>query len=134
MSQLLQRDLKRLEGVHPDLVRVVERARDKISFFVVEGLRSIETQRANVARGASQTMNSRHLTGHAVDLCPWLDRNGNNVVDQDEVNWSDIASFRVVADKMKEAAAEEGVPIEWGGDWKSFYDGPHFQLPRSTYP
>ena len=60
----------RLEGVHPDLVRVVERAIEltEVDFTVLEGLRNVSRQKELVAAGASQTMNSRHLTGHAVDL------------------------------------------------------------------
>ena len=131
---LLARDILRLQGVHPHLVAIVIAARARMPFIVVEGLRTAERQQQMVAEGKSQTMRSRHLTGHAVDLCPWKDRNGNRVVEQSEIDWSDIPSFRHVADEMKAAADALGYPIEWGGDWRSFYDGPHFQLPRAEYP
>lgn len=113
----------KLEGVHPDLVAVVERAIELTSqdFSVGEGLRSIERQRELLSAGKSTTMNSRHLTGHAVDLFPY------------PVNW-DWGYFYPIADAMKQAAEELNVPIEWGGDWKKFPDGPHFQLPWGTYP
>lgn len=112
-----------LEGVHTDLQRVVERAieiTDK-DFTVIEGLRDIERQRELVNTGKSTTMNSRHLTGHAVDIAPW------------PISW-EWEGFYPIADAMKTAADELGVSLEWGGDWKSFPDGPHFQLSRKAYP
>ena len=120
------RSLQRLEGVHPDLVDVVTRAIEltTIDFTVTEGLRTRERQAQLVAAGASKTMNSRHITGHAVDLAALLDG---------EIRW-DWPLYRRIADAMKEAAQELGVPIEWGGDWRTFKDGPHFQLPRAQYP
>lgn len=121
-----QRSLDRLKGVHPDLVRVVKRAitLSTQDFSVLEGLRTLARQKALVAAGASRTMNSRHLTGHAVDLGALL--NG-------KVAW-DWPLYARIAKAVKEAAKQEGVPIEWGGDWKSFKDGPHFQLPFASYP
>lgn len=123
MSDL--RNDHRLEGVHPDLVRVIRRAARNAPFnvSVIEGLRSIETQRRYVASGASKTMNSRHLTGHAVDLAP---------MDGDAVSWAWPLYYKL-APVVKQAAKDEGVPIEWGGDWK-FKDGPHWQLPFASYP
>lgn len=114
---------RKLKGVHPDLVRVVETAIliTPQDFTVLEGLRSMERQRQLYRSGASSTLNSRHLTGHAVDIAPW------------PISW-DWARFYPIAAAMKEAAKEEGVPLEWGGDWKSFKDGPHWQLPWRQYP
>ncbi len=119
------RSKKRLKGVHPDLVKVVERA-IKITncdFTVLEGLRSLERQRKLVTKGASKTMNSRHLTGHAVDLGAWVDG---------KVSW-DWSYYHRISDAMKMAARELDVDLEWGGDWKSFKDGPHFQLSWNRY-
>ena len=121
-----KRSRKNLEGVHPDLVRVVRRALEltEVDFVVVEGIRTLEKQRQYVESGASKTMNSRHLTGHAVDLIAWVDRT---------VNWS-LTYYEKIAAAMKEAGRELGIPVEWGGDWKTFKDGPHFQLPWKEYP
>ena len=126
MYRLGSRSKRHLKGVHPDLVRVVERAIQitDVDFTVLEGLRSIRRQRILVRRGASQTMNSRHLTGHAVDLGAWVNR---------KVSW-DWKYYYKIAKAMRQAAKQETVPIEWGGNWKRFKDGPHFQLPRSLYP
>jgi peptidoglycan L-alanyl-D-glutamate endopeptidase CwlK len=123
---LTARDRKRLEGVHPDLVRVVERASlGKVRFIVTEGLRTMERQAQLAREGRSQTMRSRHLTGHAVDLA---------VLDDDgKARW-DAPAYRALAAEVKAAAATEGVSVEWGGDWRSFFDGPHFQLPWASYP
>ncbi|WP_199085482.1 M15 family metallopeptidase [Bosea sp. ASV33] len=127
MFALTPADEQKLVGVHPRLVAVVRRAAQAspMRFRVVEGLRSIERQRELVASGASTTMNSRHLTGHAVDIAP-ADENG-------KISW-DWPLYRKLAPIMKAAAKAEGVPIEWGGDWKSFKDGPHWQLPFSQFP
>lgn len=126
MYSLGPRSKQRLTGVHPDLVKMVERAIKitDVDFTVLEGFRTPERQKALVQAGASQTMNSRHLTGHAVDLGAWVD---------DEVRW-DWPLYHKIAAAMKEAAKQVGVPLEWGGDWRTFKDGPHFQLPRKEYP
>ncbi|MCA3186937.1 MAG: M15 family metallopeptidase [Cupriavidus sp.] len=147
---------KRLQGVHPDLVRVVRRAYASLpkdlSFRVAEGLRSRERQAMLVDAGKSQTMNSRHLTGHAVDLAPLV----NNAV-----SW-DWEHFYPMADVVAEAAKHANVPLVWGGAWgrivqqwphgsskkaqdayvaarktaglRPFLDGPHFELDRNRYP
>jgi peptidoglycan LD-endopeptidase CwlK len=128
---LSARSLKRLEGVHPDLVRVVKRAIQitATDFMVVEGLRTVAQQRKNILSGASKTMRSRHLTGHAVDIAPMLDLDGDGDLD---VSWVQ-KHFTPLAVAMKQAAKEQGVPIEWGFDlWG--WDGPHFQLPWAKYP
>lgn len=129
---LSQRSLGRLTGVHPDLVRVVKTAikLSTVDFLVGEGLRSIARQKQLVAQGASTTMNSRHLTGHAVDLLALLDTDGDG---DKEVSWHWPSYYRI-AEAMKLAAKAEKVPLEWGGDWRTFKDGPHFQLPFAQYP
>lgn len=137
--QLSERDERRLIGVHPDLIKVVERAAElviapELKFFVLEGLRTQAQQVENVRKGVSQTLRSRHITGHAVDLMPWHDRDGDSIVDADEIDWKNLPSFKAVATLIKRAARDVSVPIEWGGDWRSFYDGPHFQLPEDEYP
>jgi peptidoglycan L-alanyl-D-glutamate endopeptidase CwlK len=124
MYKLSSKSLKKMEGVHPDLEAVVKRAIEitEQDFSVLEGLRSYERQRELVNKGASKTMNSRHLTGHAVDLVPY------GVPDM----W-DWEYYYPIADAMKDAAQELRVDLEWGGDWSSFKDGPHFQLSWRSY-
>jgi peptidoglycan L-alanyl-D-glutamate endopeptidase CwlK len=126
---------KRLFGVHPDLVRVVARAEELASiadmtFAVSEGLRTIERQKRLVAAGLSQTMHSRHITGHAVDLVMMVDLDGDGKL-EDRWDWPGASK---VAEVMKQAARDLNVPLEWGGDWVHFKDGPHFQLPKDKYP
>lgn len=120
------RSRSRLEGVHPDLVKVVERAIQltEVDFTVLEGMRTLARQKKLVAKGASKTMNSRHLTGHAVDIGAWVDGT---------VRWDWPLYYRL-ADAMKQAAKELDVDMDWGGDWKSFKDGPHYQLSWKSYP
>lgn len=117
------RSLERLQGVHPDLVKVVKRAIQitECDFTVLEGVRTKTRQAELVKSGASQTSNSRHLTGHAVDLGAWV--NGT-------VSW-DWKYYYQIEKAMKQASKELNIPIEWGGDWKSLKDGPHYQLPWS---
>ena len=132
--KLSDRSIARLEGVHPDLCRVVYRAAEIAmddEFIVTEGVRTVERQRTLVAKGASKTMRSRHIPasnkcgqGCAVDLAA--------VVDGD-VRW-DWPLYDRLAVLMKEAAKIEGVAITWGGDWLKFKDGPHFELSHKVYP
>ena len=123
---LSKRSLAKLEGVHPDLVRVVKRAIElsEIDFCVTEGVRTLERQAQLLKAGASRTMKSRHLTGHAVDLAAMMGG---------EIRW-DWPLYSKLALAMKKSANELDVPLEWGGDWKAFKDGPHFQLPWKEYP
>ncbi len=140
--KLSKRSLDKLTGVHPDLVAVVQRAisRSEVDFTVVEGLRDVERQRKLVKAGASKTMDSRHITGHAVDLAAWVGG---------QVRWDWPLYFKI-AEAMRTASVELGTPIRWGGTWGSltalqgpitqsvlhtqFADGPHFELPRAKYP
>jgi peptidoglycan L-alanyl-D-glutamate endopeptidase CwlK len=117
---LSKRSLSRLDGVDGDLVRVVKRAIQltEVDFTVLEGLRSEERQRELYEKGASQTMNSRHLIGQAVDLGAYVDG---------RVEWSWPLYYKI-AEAMKKAAEELGVRITWGGEWETFKDGPHFQV------
>ena len=126
MYTLGPRSKQRLKGVHPDLVKVVERAIEisTIDFTVLEGLRTPERQKALLEAGASQTLNSRHITGHAVDLGAWVDN---------QIDWS-WPLYHKIAAAMKDAATQEGVSIVWGGGWRTFKDGPHFELDRKVYP
>lgn len=121
-----QRSLSRLSGVHDDLVRVVKKAAamSDLDFTVLEGMRTLERQKQLFAQHATKTMRSRHLDGHAVDLAPML---------EGEVRWDWPLYFKL-ANVVKAAAQLESVPIEWGGDWRTFKDGPHWQLPWGAYP
>jgi peptidoglycan L-alanyl-D-glutamate endopeptidase CwlK len=126
-----KRSEQRLSGIHPDLVRVVRRALElsTIDFTIVEGLRTKKRQAQLVAAGASWTMNSRHLTGHAVDIAPVIGG---------VIRW-DWPPFHELARAMKEAAKELKIPIVWGGDWvwkkpgDAQPDGTHFELSRRHY-
>jgi peptidoglycan L-alanyl-D-glutamate endopeptidase CwlK len=120
----------KLARLHPDLVKVVRKA-DALgaTFRVGETTRSVEQQKKNIANGVSWTMRSRHLASkdgkaRAVDLLCLVDG---------KVTWS-WPPYHKLAEIVKQAAKECGVPIEWGGDWKKTKDGPHFQLPWKGYP
>lgn len=116
----------RLSTVKPELQAVVMKAFETVPFdvTVLEGVRTVERQKELVAKGASKTMNSKHITGDAVDLAPY------------PIDWNDKSRFNELARHMLNAASELGIKIRWGGDWnmdgdwkdESFYDGPHFEL------
>ncbi len=147
------RSRSELKGVHPDLVAVVERAIALTvqDFGVHDGIRTMAEQKKFVAAGVSKTLDSRHLTGHAVDLVPFI--NG-------QLRWEDQPIYKI-ADAVRMAAKELEIPIRWGGAWdvlltestdspeemvedyiarrkaagkKAFIDGPHYELPRDKYP
>lgn len=122
-----------MEGIHADLRMILDAAKQSspVDFDVIEGLRSIDRQREMVAKGASKTLNSRHLTGHAVDIWPIDPKTGRRARSDDALLWS---LLRPIAAAVKGEARRAAVPIVWGGDWKSFPDGPHFELARAEYP
>ena len=118
--KLSQRSLDRMKGVDERLVNVVKRAIEisEVDFMVTEGLRTKERQAQLVKAGASKTMNSKHLTGKAVDLA---------AVVGGQVRW-DWPLYNKIAVAMKRAAEILNVKIQWGGDWVTFKDGPHFEI------
>lgn len=121
--RLSNRSLSKLQGVHPDLVGAVKRAIEitEQDFSVIEGVRNIDRQRKLVAQGKSTTMNSRHLTGHAVDLAPY------------PLSW-DWEYFWPIVEAMQTAAEELGVELTSGAYWENFPDGPHHELSWEAYP
>lgn len=121
-----QRSLTCLNGVHPDLRRLAHEAlaRSEVDFVVTEGMRSVTRQKHLFNAGATRTMNSRHLTGHAIDVAAWV---------HGTIRW-DWPLYDRISKAFKDASLNIDVPIVWGGDWESFKDGPHFELPWSVYP
>ena len=124
LRKFSERSKAKLQGVDPRLVKVAEIAlqRSPFDFGITEGLRTAERQKQLVAEGKSQTLRSRHLLGRAIDFVVYI--NG-------KPNW-DLDNYQKVAQVFKQVAAEEGIEIEWGGDWKTFKDGPHIQLKDNT--
>lgn len=126
------KSLERLGTIHPDLARAIERAvrLSEVDIAILEGVRSLERQRKLLASGATKTLRSRHLPhardglARAVDIAPVVDG---------EVRW-DWPLYHRLAAVVKNAAVQENVPVEWGGDWRTFKDGPHWQLPWDKYP
>lgn len=149
--KLSARSLKALEGVHPDLVRVVRHTIEDspVDFVVIEGLRTKARQAELVKAGASQTMNSRHITGHAVDLAAWVGA----------IRW-DMGLYYQIAATVQKVSRYTGIPVRWGGAWvrldtatktpaqlvadyvasrrlagkKAFIDAAHWELPSGQYP
>lgn len=107
-------------------MKVIERAISisVIDFTVIDGMRTAAEAAENLAKGVSRTKRSRHLTGHAVDIAPF-------VRGKVSFDWKYVPRIAVA---MKQASHELGIPLEWGGDWQTFKDGLHFQLPWKQYP
>lgn len=126
ICRLSKRSLDRLQGVHPRLVAVVKEASalSPVDFMVTEGMRTKARQAALLRAGASRTITSRHLTGHAVDVAALV---------EGQVRW-DWPLYPRIAAAFKAAAARQGTAIIWGGDWASLRDGPHFELDRKAFP
>lgn len=151
--KLGDKSIKELKGVHPDLVAVVKRAIELTvqDFAVHDGKRTFEEQQRYLESGASQTLDSRHLSGHAVDLVPYIGG---------KLRWEWEPIYKI-AEAVRTAARELGTPLRWGGAWdvdftqsddnpedlvtdygarrrkagkKVFTDGPHFELPKGQYP
>lgn len=121
---LNDKSVQRMAGVDPRLVAVMGAAAAicPLQFIITEGLRTKERQAMLYEAGKSQTMNSEHLKGRAVDVCVLIDG---------KADWN-FKNYRVVACAVKAAARQLGVPVEWGGDWATLKDGPHFQVQRGA--
>lgn len=126
---------QRLRGVHPDLCRIMLHATQTPQpFIIVYGARTVEAEKIAVSTGHSTTMHSRHLPNAeglacAVDVCA-LDTHG-------QLDWAagrEAEVFGKIAEQVKASAADLHLPVEWGGDWHSFKDWGHFQLPWKDYP
>jgi len=120
---LTEKSLKRMAGVDPRLQSVIGAAAAicPLQFIVTEGVRTPERQAQLVQAGKSQTLRSEHIRGRAVDVAVIIDG---------KANWY-FSNYQIVAQAVKAASAQLNIPVEWGGDWKTFKDGPHFQLPKN---
>ena len=125
MYSFSQRSLERLKGVHPDLVKVMQASisDSPYDFGITEGRRTPERQQQLYKEGKSRTLNSRHLTGHAVDIAVFIGK---------DVSW-DFRYYDAVAEHIKKVAESLKIPIVWGGEWRGLVDGPHFELNRKQY-
>jgi peptidoglycan L-alanyl-D-glutamate endopeptidase CwlK len=128
--RLSDRSLSRLEGVHPDLVKVVKRAIEltPYDFGITEGVRDLERQKELLKDGKTTTLKSRHLiqddgNSHAIDFAVYV--NG-------KITW-EIGYYRKVVQAFMTAAIEEGVQINSGALWRTFVDGPHIELNINYY-
>ena len=117
---------KRLIGIHPKLAELIRKSsvNSPFAFVITEGLRTEARQKQLVAQGASRTMKSKHLTGHAIDFA---------VIIGGKADFH-FHLYEKVSTHMKKVAAKVGLTITWGGDWKSFKDGCHIELDPKKYP
>lgn len=126
MYKFSKRSKKNLAGLHPDLVKLMQYSirHSAIDFAIIEGVRPITRQARLVASKASTTMNSRHLTGHAVDVACFFDG---------KISWH-FGHYNHLAQMIKKFASDLGIAIQWGGDWQNIKDGVHYQLAWQEYP
>lgn len=145
------RSRRNLEGVHPDLVRLAEAALaiTAVDFAVIEGRRTRARQLELVASGASRVVDSRHITGHAIDVGAFVGA---------ELRW-DWGLYLQIAIAFRDASKAIRVPVRWGGAWailtpgrdpaslsaeyvtrtrarnrRPLLDAVHFELPATQYP
>jgi peptidoglycan L-alanyl-D-glutamate endopeptidase CwlK len=116
MFKFSQKSLDKLQGIDARLVEILNEAIKQVDFVVLEGLRTYERQVELYNQGRSKTLNSKHLTGKAVDIAPY------------PIDWNDKLRFEHLATIIKQIAKDKGYKITWGGDWKSFKDMPHYQI------
>ena len=126
--------VKKLEKLHPDLTKVIIRASEMLkdyTIIITETDRSKERQAELFKKKATKTLRSRHISENnacklscAVDIAVKVDG---------KITW-EWSLYEDFSKYVKKAAEELRVEVEWGGDWKSFKDGPHYQLPKSLYP
>ena len=125
MFRFSQGSIEKLKGVHPDLIKIASLAikLSAVDFKITEGLRLMERQRQLLREGKTRTLFSRHITGHAVDVMACVKGE----------EW-EFKHYKEIARAFKAAALQLDLKVEWGGDWATFKDGPHFQLPKNLYP
>lgn len=127
MYQFSKKSLERLNNsnVHPNIKKLMIEAikTSPIDFSVIETVRTLEQQKINVAKGASKTMKSRHIPSsnksglcEAVDVAPY------------PIDWKNINRFIELSKHIKNTAQKLNIKIQWGGDWKTFKDYPHWEL------
>jgi len=120
MPTFSKRSLDNLATCHPDLQKVAHEAIQTFDFTVICGHRNKADQDKAYKEGKSKLKYpaSKHnkTPSLAMDCTPY------------PLDWNDTKSFHAMADHMKKAAKTVKVGIVWGGDWKSFFDGPHFEL------
>ena len=121
--QLSKKSKARLDGVDKRLVALVEEILHYIDVSVIEGLRSVATQKYYVSIGVSKTMRSKHLQGKAVDLYPYpVPRLSSGEIDSDAECWDNLGRLGIVLSRRL------GIPVQWGGLWVSLVDKPHFEI------
>jgi len=120
MFSFSKASLNKMNGVDSKLINLMKEAikESPYDFGITEGIRTLKRQKELFAEGKTKTLKSYHLTGKAVDIAVWV--NG-------KITW-DFKYYKEVADHIKEIARKLGYVITWGGDWKTFKDGPHFQI------
>jgi len=120
-----QRSIDNLKGVNDELVEVCHLALSlsDIDFGVSEGLRTLEQQKEYVAQGKSQTLNSKHLSGDAIDVYAYV---GGSV------SW-DVKYYIKIAEAFRQAAKQKEYPIRWGGSWTVLNSEPSASVAYNDY-
>lgn len=115
-----------LKGLNPDLIALCRHALkiSAVDFAIIDGLRTVTEQKNLFANGKTQTMNSRHLSGKAVDVMAY---------DGKVATW-EVAYYKQIAEAFQTASSELNIPIVWGGSWTTLKDYGHFELDRQAYP
>lgn len=124
--------LRNLKDIHPDLRKFADAVLAKATWKlrVTEGRRTIARQKQLVAQKFSKTMKSRHITGHAIDVVPYVDFDRDGKIETSELYRKE--AFMQLIPIAKAVSKELGIPIVFGYDWG--WDMPHWELDRRKYP
>lgn len=123
---------ERRKGVHPDLLRLADAVLQAAPWplRITEGLRTLERQKQLLAAKATKTLNSRHLTGHAIDVVPYIDLDRDGKIETEELYNKRL--YDVLIPIAKAEAERLGIAMVFGYDWG--WDSPHWELDRRIYP
>ena len=113
MPRFGKKSKQRLEGVHPDLRKVLDEVVKYFDITIIEGKRSQERQNKLVAEGKSKTKFGKHVWGKAVDISPY------------PIDWDARDDFHYLGGFVLATATSMGINVRWGGDWNasSLYKG-----------
>lgn len=132
MRQWDKVSVERRKGVHPDLLKLADAVLQAAPWplRITEGLRTLERQKQLLAAKATKTLNSRHLTGHALDIVPYIDLDRDGKIETEELYNKRL--FDVLIPIAKQEAERLGIKTTFGYDWG--WDSPHWELDRRVYP
>ena len=118
MPEFSFKSKERLNTCHEDLIRLFQDMIICTDCSILEGHRTMERQKELFKQGKTKTLGSKHLSlpSNAVDVMPY------------PIDWADLEGQHLFATKVYAKAMELGIKVKWGGNFKNFYDAPHWEI------